>query len=222
MCIRDRCCTATLAWGVNLPADCVIIKGTQVYDAKKGGFIDLGISDVIQIFGRGGRPGFGSAHGTGILCTSADRLDNYVSLITQQHPIESRFGSKLVDNLNAEISLGSVTNVDEAIEWLGYTYMFVRMRKNPFTYGIDWEEVANDPQLYERRRKMIIVAARRLHALQMIVFDEISMHFISKDLGRVSSDFYLLNESVEIFNQMCDPRATEADVLSMILSLIHI
>ena len=214
--IKVLCCTATLAWGVNLPADCVIIKGTQVYDAKKGGFIDLGISDVIQIFGRAGRPGFGSANGTGILCTSSERLDHYVSLITQQHPIESKFGAKLVDNLNAEISLGTVTNVEEAVQWLGYTYMFVRMRKNPFTYGIEWDEVATDPQLYERRKKMIVTAARRLHALQMIVFDEISMHFIAKDLGRVSSDFYLLNESVEIFNQMCDPRATEADVLSMI------
>ena len=214
--IKVLCCTATLAWGVNLPADCVIIKGTQVYDSKKGGCVDLGISDVIQIFGRAGRPGFGSANGTGILCTTSDRLDHYVSLITQQHPIESRLGAKLVDNLNAEISLGTVTNVEEAIEWLGYTYMFVRMKKNPFTYGIDWEEIANDPQLYEKRRQMIISAARRLHSLQMIVFDETSMHFIAKDLGRISSDFYLLNESVEIFNQMCNPRATEADVLSII------
>lgn len=214
--IKVLCCTATLAWGVNLPADCVIIKGTQVYDSKKGGFTNVGISDVIQIFGRAGRPGYGSANGTGILCTSSDALDEYVSLITQQHPIESKFGAKLVDNLNAEISLGSVTNVEEAVQWLGYTYMFVRMRKNPFTYGIDWEELASDPQLYERRKTMIISAARRLHALQMVVFDEISMSFISKDLGRVSSDFYLLNESVEIFNQMCNPRATEADVLSMI------
>ncbi|CDH15138.1 probable Antiviral helicase SLH1 [Zygosaccharomyces bailii ISA1307] len=214
--IKVLCCTATLAWGVNLPADCVIIKGTQVYDSKKGGFTNLGISDVIQIFGRAGRPGFGSANGTGILCTSSDSLDEYVSLLTQQHPIESKFGSKLVDNLNAEISLGSVTNVDEAIQWLGYTYMFVRMRKNPFTYGIEWEELASDPQLYDRRRNLIVNAARRLHSLQMIVFDELSMHFTAKDLGRISSDFYLLNDSVEIFNQMCSPKATEADVLSMI------
>ena len=209
-------CTATLAWGVNLPADCVIIKGTQVYDSKKGGYTDLGISDVIQIFGRAGRPGFGAEFGTAYLCTSNDRLDHYVDLITQQHPIESRLGAKIVDNLNAEISLGTVTNVEEGVKWLGYTYMFVRMRQNPFTYGIDWEEIINDPQLYDKRRQIIITAARRLHSLQMIVFDEVSMHFIPKDLGRIASEFYLLNESVEIFNQISDPRATEADVLAMI------
>ncbi|AAS50913.2 ABR142Wp [Eremothecium gossypii ATCC 10895] len=209
-------CTATLAWGVNLPADVVLIKGTQIYDSKKGGFIDLGISDVIQIFGRAGRPGFGSLHGTGILCTTSDRLDHYISLITQQYPIESKFSSKLVDNLNAEISLGTVTNVEEGITWLGYTYLYVRMKQNPLIYGLDWNEVSNDPQLYDKRRSMIMQAARRLHALQMIVFNDTTMNFIPKDLGRVASDFYLLNESVEIFNQLCNPRVTEADVLAMI------
>lgn len=213
--IKVLCCTATLAWGVNLPAAVVIVKGTQVYDAKQGGFVDLGISDVIQIFGRAGRPQFES-FGTGILCTSSDRLDHYVSLICQQHPIESKFLSKLIDNLNAEISLGTVTTIDEGVQWLGYTYMFVRMAKNPFTYGIDWKEIQEDPLLTIRRRKMIVDAARRLHLLQMIVFDENSGAFNTKDLGRIASDFYLLNNSVEIFNQMLNPIATEADVLGMI------
>ena len=54
--IRCLCCTATLAWGVNLPAQCVIIKGTQLYDAEKGGFTELDVLDVLQIFGRAGRP----------------------------------------------------------------------------------------------------------------------------------------------------------------------
>jgi len=35
--------------------DCVW-QGTQIYDAKKGSFVDLGILDVMQIFGRAGRP----------------------------------------------------------------------------------------------------------------------------------------------------------------------
>ncbi|KAG0485406.1 hypothetical protein HPP92_009485 [Vanilla planifolia] len=51
-------CTATLAWGVNLPAHTVVIKGTQLYNPKVGGWRDLGMLDVMQIFGRAGRPQF--------------------------------------------------------------------------------------------------------------------------------------------------------------------
>ncbi|EMG46561.1 SLH1 RQC trigger complex helicase SLH1 [Candida maltosa Xu316] len=213
--IKVLCCTATLAWGVNLPAAVVIVKGTQVYDSKAGGFVDLGISDVIQIFGRAGRPQY-EKFGTGILCTTSDKLDHYVSLLTQQHPIESKFMEKLIDNLNAEISLGTVTNVHEGVQWLGYTYMLVRMKQNPFAYGIDWKELQEDPSLTNKRRDMIISCARRLHHLQMIIFDENSEAFTPKDLGRIASDFYLLSNSVEIFNQMVNPLATEADILSMI------
>lgn len=213
--IKVLCCTATLAWGVNLPAAVVIVKGTQVYDAKQGGFADLGISDVIQIFGRAGRPQF-EKFGTGILCTTSDRLDHYVSLICQQHPIESKLLAKLIDNLNAEISLGTVTTIEEGVQWLGYTYMMVRMRQNPQVYAINWKELEEDPMLLTRRRNMIIDAARRLHLLQMIVFDENSGAFIAKDLGRVASDFYLLHNSIEIFNHTLNAKATEADVLAMI------
>ena len=54
--IKVLCSTATLAWGVNLPAYGVIIKGTKVYDSNAGGYKDVGIFDVQQIFGRAGRP----------------------------------------------------------------------------------------------------------------------------------------------------------------------
>lgn len=54
--IRVLICTATLAWGVNLPAHAVIIRGTEIYDPQKGAFCDIGILDVQQIFGRAGRP----------------------------------------------------------------------------------------------------------------------------------------------------------------------
>jgi replicative superfamily II helicase len=41
----------------------------------------------------------------------------------------------MADAMNAEISLGTVATVRDAIRWLGYTYLFVRMQKTPLTYG---------------------------------------------------------------------------------------
>lgn len=49
-------CTATLAWGVNLPAHTVIVKGTQIYDPTKGRWTELSPQDVLQMLGRAGRP----------------------------------------------------------------------------------------------------------------------------------------------------------------------
>ena len=48
---------------------------------------------------------------------------------------ENRFISGINDALNAEIALGTVINADEGVRWLGYTYLYVRMQKNPFQYG---------------------------------------------------------------------------------------
>lgn len=213
--VQVLCCTATLAWGVNLPAAAVVIKGTQVYNQAKGGFVDLGILDVLQIFGRAGRPQFQDV-GIGFICTTHDKLAHYLSAVTQQHPIESRLAEKIVDNLNAEIALGTVTTVHEGVQWLGYSYLFVRWKKNPLHYGIGWEEFADDPTLQAKRRELIIRAARRLQATQMIIFDERTESLTSKDVGRIASNFYILNNSIEIFNNLMKPHATEADVFGML------
>lgn len=213
--LKVLCCTATLAWGVNLPAAAVIIKGTQVYSAQEGKFVDLGILDVLQIFGRAGRPQFQDT-GIGMICTTHDKLHHYLSAVTSQVPIESRFSKHLVDNLNAEIGLGTVTSIPEAVTWLGYSYLFVRMQRNPFTYGIDWAEIRDDPSLVQRRRQLVIQAARTLQKNQMIIFNETTEELRSKDVGRIASQYYILHTSVEIFNTMMKAQATEADILQMI------
>lgn len=48
-CAQVLVSTATLAWGVNLPAHTVIIKGTQVYSPEKGRWAELSPQDVLQM-----------------------------------------------------------------------------------------------------------------------------------------------------------------------------
>jgi activating signal cointegrator complex subunit 3 len=128
--IKVLCCTATLAWGVNLPAHAVIIKGTQLYSPDKGGFVDLGVLDIQQIFGRAGRPQY-DTYGEATLITTHDKLSNFLSLMTRALPIESQYTQRLSDNLNAEVALGTVTSIEEGMRWLSYTFLFQRLRKNP-------------------------------------------------------------------------------------------
>ncbi|PLW27351.1 hypothetical protein PCANC_22703 [Puccinia coronata f. sp. avenae] len=212
---RVLCCTATLAWGVNLPAYAVIIKGTQIYDASKGSFVDLGILDVLQIFGRAGRPQY-EDHGVGYICTTHDRLDHYVDAITQQHPIESQFIAGIVDSLNAEIALGTVRTLDEGVQWIGWTYLFVRMRKNPMVYGLTISDVENDPLLGSKRHSLIEIAAKKLHQVGMIAFDQVTGSLDPTELGRIASKYYIKHSTIEIFNQLFRPKMTEADVLAML------
>ncbi|CAL5340886.1 unnamed protein product [Camellia sinensis] len=65
--------TATLAWGVNLPAHTVIIKGTQIYNPEKGAWTELSPLDVMQMLGRAGRPQYNSC-GEGIIITGHSEL----------------------------------------------------------------------------------------------------------------------------------------------------
>ena len=43
--------TATVAWGVNFPAHLVIVKGTEYYDGKLKRYVDMPITDVLQMIG---------------------------------------------------------------------------------------------------------------------------------------------------------------------------
>ncbi|KAM0936673.1 putative DNA helicase [Dioscorea sansibarensis] len=208
-------CTATLAWGVNLPAHTVIIKGTQLYDPKAGGWRDLGMLDVMQIFGRAGRPQFDKS-GEGIIITSHDKLAYYLRLLTSQLPIESQFINSLKDNLNAEVALGTVTNVKEACAWLGYTYLFIRMKLNPLVYGIAWDEVVADPSLSFKQRSLVVDAARALDKAKMMRFDEKSGNFYCTELGRIASHYYLQYSSVETYNEMLRRHMSDSEVINMV------
>ena len=69
----------------------------QIYNPEAGGFVDLGVLDVTQIFGRAGRPQYDTS-GEGIIITTHDKLPFYLQMLTHQMPIESNFIKALPDH----------------------------------------------------------------------------------------------------------------------------
>jgi pre-mRNA-splicing helicase BRR2 len=208
--IQVLVCTATLAWGVNLPAHTVIIKGTQVYSPEKGSWVELSPQDVLQMLGRAGRPQY-DTYGEGIIITSQSEMQYYLSLLNQQLPIESQFVSKLADNLNAEIVLGNVRTRDEGVEWLGYTYLFVRMLRSPGLYsvGADYEE---DNSLEQKRVDLIHSAATVLERSSLVKYDKKTGKLQPTELGRIASHYYITHSSMLTYNHHIQPSITPIEL----------
>ena len=219
--VKVLVCTATLAWGVNLPARCVVIKGTSVWDSSSGGFTDLGILDVLQIFGRAGRPQFDTV-GQAVLITTGDKLSHYLRLMTNQIPVESRFDLHLGNALNAEIALGNISTLDEAADWLRYTYLFVRFFRSPQKWGLTKADFDADSTILNKRRELIMAVASRLHDAKLIRIDGGSTPeaatFNATELGRVAAKFYVDWETAESFSKRL--RSTARDEEAAPLSKI--
>jgi pre-mRNA-splicing helicase BRR2 len=208
--IQVLVCTATLAWGVNLPAHTVIIKGTQVYSPEKGSWVELSPQDVLQMLGRAGRPQY-DTYGEGIIITTQTEMQYYLSLLNQQLPIESQFVSRLADNLNAEIVLGNVRSRDEGVEWLGYTYLFVRMLRSPGLYsvGADYE---GDSALEQKRVDLIHSAAVVLEKSNLVKYDKKTGKLQATELGRIASHYYITHSSMLTYNLHIQPSITSIEL----------
>ncbi|PWN88119.1 putative ATP dependent RNA helicase, partial [Acaromyces ingoldii] len=196
--------TATLAWGVNLPAHTVIVKGTQIYNPEKGRWCELSPQDMLQMLGRAGRPQY-DTFGEGIIITNHGELQYYLSLLNQQLPIESQLVSKLADNLNAEIVLGTIRNRDEAVAWLGYTYLYVRMLRSPSLYSVTADYAEDDAFLEQKRADIVHSAAALLEKCGLVRYDRKTGQFTTNELGRIASHYYITHSSMATYNQHLRP-----------------
>ncbi|CAM9497637.1 unnamed protein product, partial [Discosporangium mesarthrocarpum] len=110
--------TTTLALGVNLPAHLVVIKGTNHYRGASGYKELPGRSDILQMVGRAGRPGFDSS-GVAVVMTSKERKPAVESL--GQEAVESSLQMRLVEALNSELSATGAIEMGEDMFTVGPT-----------------------------------------------------------------------------------------------------
>jgi ATP-dependent DNA helicase HFM1/MER3 len=131
--IRILCSTTTLAHGVNLPAFLVIIKGTQTWRGSVEGYQRTCRSDIIQMLGRAGRPGY-DTQGVAVIMTSNEDKGFYAEGALKAETIESHLLRCTVEAICAEVSQNVITDIAEAISWLRSTFFFVRCVSLPVLF----------------------------------------------------------------------------------------
>jgi len=187
--IRLLFSTSTLAWGVNLPARCVVIRDTKYHDPLEGE-VDMSPLDLLQMLGRAGRPGYDDTGYAYVVCDGSD-AGRYRQLLSEGTPIESRLADDLKAHLNAEIALGTVGDLDGAMAWLETTFYAVRAESTPAKYAADGD-------LRERASETL----ERLVDGGFVETDGVDVE--ATRLGQLASKFYLRLGTAESFAALAE------------------
>jgi len=187
--IRVLVATATLAWGVNLPARLVIVKGTEFYDGKISRYVDYPLTDVLQMIGRAGRPGF-DTEGKAVVMVETSKKNFYKKFLYTPFPVESCLRERLCENLNAEIANGTVSSLLDATGYLTWTFFARRVHANPSYYG------AKSGSEEDVEAFLLSVATETVSRLKdegclVSEGDEVEDNLRPTTLGTTSSQFYL-------------------------------
>jgi replicative superfamily II helicase len=189
--------TSTLAWGVNLPARCVVIRDTKYHDPLEGD-VDISPLDVMQMLGRAGRPGYDDVGYGWVVCDHSD-ADRYRRLIREGKDIESHLAEELDSHLNAEIAMGTIDDLDDVLSWLETTFYYVRAQSRPAEYGFDG--------LRERVRETL----ESLVARGFVEMSELRVEPTS--LGRLASKYYLDLATAQRFYELSQRDYIDADAV---------
>ncbi|CAC9524567.1 putative DEAD/DEAH box helicase-like protein [Leishmania infantum JPCM5] len=138
------CATTTLALGVNLPAHLVLIKGTTFFSS--GRCQDMPVSEVMQMCGRAGRPGC-DTHGVALVLTMQRSVHLYETLTSGAVTltcVESHLHRHMIEHVNAEVALRTIHSFPSAMEWLKTTFFWIRLRKCPPHYGLEFANRAEE------------------------------------------------------------------------------
>ncbi|CAL1546925.1 unnamed protein product, partial [Lymnaea stagnalis] len=77
---------------------------------------------------------------TAVIMTKSHLKTKYESLVNGTQLIESSLHKHLIEHLNAEIVLGTISEISHVIEWLRHTFLYVRALKNPRNYDLCLEK----------------------------------------------------------------------------------
>lgn len=196
--------TSTLAWGVNTPTHLVVIKGTEFFDARTHRYVDMPITDVLQMMGRAGRPQYDNS-GIAVIFVQDEKKNFYKKFLYEPFPVESSLHMFLHNHMNAEIAGGTIKFKQDAVDYLSWTYYFRRLMVNPSYYNV----AELTPEGINAHLSLLIESTLRdLQSSGCVEIDKDEFSIHTTTLGLVASYYYLTHSTVGLFHKSLERAMT--------------
>lgn len=206
--INVICCTSTLAVGVNLPCHFVIIKNTVSYNNT--GMKEYSDLDIMQMLGRAGRPQFDTS-AIAVIMTRQEKVQKYELMMSGQEVLESCLHVNLIEHLNAEIGLGTITTTDSAKRWLSGTFLHVRLQANPSHYRLE----GNKSTCLNIDDKMEQICSKGISLLQECKLVSGERQLRSTEFGEAMARYCVKFETAKLFLRL-ESKAKLSEIVSSI------
>ncbi|KAF6109034.1 helicase for meiosis 1 [Phyllostomus discolor] len=176
-------------------------------------FEEYSETDVLQMIGRAGRPQFDTT-ATAVIMTRLSTKEKYIQMLACSDTVESSLHRHLIEHLNAEIVLHTITDVNIALEWIRSTLLYIRALKNPSHYG--FASGLNKDGIEAKLQELCLKNLNDLSSLDLITMDE-GVNFKPTETGRLMAWYYITFETVKKFCTISG-KETLLDLVTMIAS----
>ena len=151
------------------------------------------------MIGRAGRPQF-ETEGKAVIMTRTAKQQDYLELAGGTQLVESHLASAMVGHVNAEIALGTITDIPTVLSWLKFSFLWVRIRKSPQHYGIAAVDSASTQRLEDRLQEMVLEDIRKLTDLKAITLSD-DMLLRPTHAGKQMAKWCIAYETFQILHE---------------------
>ena len=185
-------------WSISLRSYLVVIMGTQFYNGQEHRYEDYQVRDVLEMAGLACRPRQ-DPNGCCLLLCHTNKKDYFKKFFEEPLPVESHLDQVLHDHFNAEIFAKTITNKQEAVDYLTWTFLYRRVTKNPSFYGLPGR---TKQHLNDYLSDLVESTLQDLADANCISIDEeTGMDVESLNFGMISAYYNIYYQTMDLFGR---------------------
>jgi len=127
--------TFSLSWELELTAGTVVILDNQHYYGYEKRYVNHSIPDMLSMMGKC-YSNVPSDNTRCLLFCQSHKAEYYKKFMLEPFPVESHLQYNLKNYLSAAVESKAITSKQDCIDWLTWTFFYLRLTKNPNYYNL--------------------------------------------------------------------------------------
>jgi len=204
-------CPADQCWTLQERAHLVVIMGTEIYDGRERRYVSYPVADLLHMMGRACRQGLDENGKCVILCHSPKKM-HLKKLLYEPLPIESHLHQYLHDHMNSEITAKTISSMQDAIDYITWTFLYRRLTKNPNYYNL---QGTSNVHLSEHMSEMIESVLGDLSESKCCQADD-DGEVSPLNLGLIAAYYYIQYTTVELMASSITPKTKIRGIIEIL------